>query len=285
MPFFSVIIPTYNRKNFLKKAIESVLAQTDPDFELMIIDDGSTDGTQALVAQYGDARICYHYQQRCGVAAARNQGLAWAQGLFIAFLDSDDWWRAEKLTKFRQAIVDDPDYKIFHSEEVWYRKGRRLYPKRKHRKPDGRVYQQALPLCCISISTAVLHRDVFKKVGVFDESFEACEDYDFWLRATHSFPVRLIPEYLTEKDGGRPDQLSMSVWGLDRFRIQALIKMLSSGMLNEKDYTATLAELKKKAGVFIKGAEKRGQKAQVLYYQDLIQQYHPTSISDFKESG
>ncbi len=273
MPFFSIIIPVYNRCELLERAVASVLAQTDPDFELIIVDDGSTDGTAAMVRACGDARVQYIYQPHRGVAAARNQGLARAGGTFAAFLDSDDRWLPEKLERFRQVIRDFPGVLIFHSEEVWSRRGKRLNPKKKHRKPDGLAYRQALPLCCISISTAVIHRDVFADVGLFDESFTACEDYDFWLRATFHYPVKLISEYLTEKDGGRPDQLSMSVWGMDRFRIRALDKMLSSGLLPDDDYRATLRELKKKVDVFARGARKRGRKTEADYYQALAGKY------------
>jgi len=129
--------------------------------------------------------------------------------------------------------------------------------KRVHKKPTGHVYEDALKLCCISISTAVIHRSVFDSLGGFDENFFACEDYDFWLRATQRFEVKLIPEVHTIKDGGRPDQLSMQ-WGLDRFRIDSLRKMLAGGELNSEDYDATFDEMWKKGQVYIKGAQKRG---------------------------
>lgn len=282
MPFFSVIIPAYNRRRLLEKAVASVLSQTEQDFELIIVDDGSTDGTAGMVRACRDRRIRYDRQPHRGVAAARNQGLARAGGTFIAFLDSDDWWLPVKLARFRGVIEDHPDVCVFHSEEVWFRGGRRLNPKRKHRKPDGRVYRQALPLCCISISTAVIHREVFSAVGAFDESFEACEDYDFWLRATLRFPVKRIPEYLTEKDGGRPDQLSASVWGLDRFRIRSLSKMLSSGLLNDEDFQATFRELRKKVTVFARGARKRGRTAEADRYLELLSQYDSVLPEDVR---
>ena len=277
MPFFSVIIPTFNRRPFLEKAVESVLSQTCGDFELIIVDDGSTDGTGRMIQGCEDARLHYFFQPQRGVACARNQGLARARGACIAFLDSDDWWLKEKLARFREVIDEFPEIKIFHSQETWYRRGALLNPNKKHRKPDGFVYRDSLPLCCISISTAVIFREVFEKAGVFDESFEACEDYDFWLRATARFPVKLIPEYLTEKDGGRPDQLSAAVWGLDRFRIRALARMLASGILSPEDHAATFRELKKKAGVFIKGARKRGKSREVEFYRDLIARYDPAA--------
>jgi len=271
--FFSVIIPAYNRKSFLKKAVDSVLAQTFPSFELVIIDDGSTDGTHELVLSYDDDRVRYFYGQNRGVAYARNRGIENAKGSFIAFLDSDDWWDVKKLEVAREYIDRYPGTAIFHTDEIWYRKGKLLDQKQKHAKPSGSVYEKALPLCCISISTAVISKKLFPKVGMFDETFQACEDYDFWLRATSRHEVKLIPEELTLKDGGRPDQLSSSVWGLDRFRIKALEKMLSCGKLTKKQYRLTLDELSRKCGVFALGAEKRGKSGEAAYYRGIPAAY------------
>lgn len=270
---FSVIIPTYNRRDFLKKAVDTVLAQTHRDFELIIADDGSTDGTRDMLEAYDDPRLRYVCQDNQGPAAARNLGLTHAQADWIAFLDSDDWWLPQKLERSAAYIEMYPEIHIFHTEEIWYRRGKLLAQKKKHQKPDGQVYCKALPLCCISISTAVVRRSILEKAGGFDESFPACEDYDLWLRITSRYPVKLIPEALTEKDGGRPDELSVSIWGLDRFRIQALVKMLESGVLNDEDYKATVRELVKKCRIFSKGARKRGRVDEAQRYAALAGEY------------
>ena len=272
-PFFSVIIPAYNREIFLKKSVDSVLAQTFMDFELIIIDDGSTDNTPEVISSYKDKRLIHIQQQNSGVSNARNKGLTNAKGSFIAFLDSDDWWTENKLERTREFIEQFPDIMIFHTEEIWYRNNKLLEQLKKHKKPSGFVYKHALPLCCISISTAVIGQDVFKDIGTFDETLEACEDYDFWLRAVNKYKVKLIPEYLTSKDGGRPDQLSSSVWGLDRFRIKALEKMLLSNKLNDENYAATLEELQKKCKIFTKGAIKHGKNEEAEYYFSLPGKY------------
>jgi len=271
--FFSVIIPTYNREQFLKKAIQSVLKQTFKSFELIVIDDGSTDHSKDIVTQFNDDRIIYCYQGNQGVAHARNRGLEMVRGRFIAFLDSDDWWRQEKLERFFDYIERFPDIRIFHSQEKWFKDGKIHNPKKEHDKPTGIVYSKALPLCCISISTAVIKCEVFDEVGIFDKTLTACEDYDFWLRATNQFEVKLIPEYLTLKDGGRPDQLSLSIWGLDRFRIKSLDKMLSSEKLSDENYQLTLNQLRKKCRIFIQGAEKRGKRETVRYYRTILDKY------------
>ncbi len=268
-PIFSIIIPTFNRKNFLKKAIDTVLMQSFNDFELIVVDDGSNDDTESMVKQYDDQRIKYFFQDNHGPAHARNRGLEKARAKWIVFLDSDDWWLEGKLARTKECIDEFPEMKIFHTQEVWYRDGKLLNQKKEHRKPGGFVYKNALPLCCISISTVAIDKAVFSKVGTFDEALPACEDYDFWLRATHEFEVKLIDEYLTEKEGGRPDQLS-SQWGLDQYRIKALEKMLKNGKLNDEEYQETLKVFKKKCKVFGQGARKRGRISEAEYYEKLV---------------
>lgn len=271
--FFSVIIPTYDRKPFLKKAVDSVLTQSYSDLELIVIDDGSSDGTDSLLSSYSDERITYVYQENQGVSCARNKALEIAKGKFIAFLDSDDWWKPEKLSVAHKYIKKYPGIKIFHTNETWFRGGKLLDHKEKHKKPTGRVYRNMLPLCCISMSSSIIAKEVFRKIGAFDEALEACEDYDFLLRATNEYEVKLIEDELTLKDGGRADQLSSSVWGLDRFRITALEKMLSSEKLSKADSLATYTELKKKCDIFALGCEKRGKVQEAEKYRKLATKY------------
>ncbi len=273
-PFFSVIIPTFNRRPFLEKAVNSVLGQSWRDLELIVVDDGSDDGTDEFLSACDDNRLTCVYQQNRGVSSARNRGLELARGRFVAFLDSDDLWTPVKLEIAAYYINRFPHIRIFHTEEVWYRGGELLNQKNKHRKPTGVVYRNALPLCCISISTAVVKRDLFDSIGAFDESLEACEDYDFWLRATSKYEVKLIPEELTLKDGGRPDQLSSRIWGLDRFRIRALEKMLSSGDLTDEQYSWTLEELDKKCAIFSAGCSKHGRSKEAAYYRTIPVKYN-----------
>ncbi len=270
--FFSVIVPTYNRENFLTTALKSVLDQTFKDFEVIIVDDGSTDRTKAIIRGIEDNRIKYIYQKNHGVAHARNRGIEKSEGKFISFLDSDDKWVPQKLQRTFQDINEFSAISIFHTEELWYKGGKLLNQRKKHKKPNGYVYQYALPLCCISISTAVVKQSVFEDIGIFDETLPACEDYDFWLRATHKYEVKLIKESLTIKDGGRPDQLS-SQRGLDRYRIKALEKMLLSKELNRNEYELTRKELVKKCLVFSSGAEKRGKFDESKFYKNLIITY------------
>ncbi|MBF0253108.1 MAG: glycosyltransferase [Candidatus Omnitrophica bacterium] len=261
-PFFSVIVPVYNRERFIDKCLQSILDQTFDDFEIIVVDDGSSDNTKSIITTFNDARIKYHYYEHSGVSSARNKGLHLASGKFIAFLDSDDWWKPNKLQKGINYINNFPEIKIFHTEEIWYKNGVLFDQKKKHKNPDGFVYKNILPLCCISMSTIIMERSVFNDIGYFDETLEACEDYDLFLRATSKYKVKLISEPLTLKDGGRPDQLSFSIWGLDRFRIKALQKMLNSKDLDNDLRDATIKELQIKCAIYTKGCLKHGRSAE-----------------------
>jgi glycosyltransferase involved in cell wall biosynthesis len=272
-PSFTIIIPTYNRRQFLKIAIESVLKQTYSNYELIIIDDGSTDNTKELIKDYKDSRLSYHYQQNKGPASARNLGIAKARGEFICFLDSDDRFRINKLEVSHKHIKENPSYKIFHSEEVWYRNGKFLSQKKEHKKTAGFIFDNAVKLCSISISTAVIKKEVFEKIGNFDQTLLTCEDYDFWLRATLQYPIYLIPEFLTIKEGGHKNQQSKKYPAMDKFRIYALDKILQTKNLKKNQYKTAYQQLKKKCLIYIKGASLRKKTKEVKKYQNLLTKY------------
>ncbi len=274
-PFFSIIIPAYNRGKLLKIALNSVFAQTFSDYEVIIVDDGSTDGTKEIVSAAKRKNLSYVYQENQGPAAARNRGLKAARGRFVCFLDSDDRFCREKLKITRGYIKRYPQYKIFHSEEVWYRNGRLLPQKKYHQKPQGACFPRALKLCCLSISTAAIQKRLFDRVGNFDVNLPAGEDYDFWLRATCRYPVLLIPEYLTIKEGGHADQQSKKYPAMDKFRIYALKKLLESKALNKKYYGLAYAELKNKCSVYMQGALKRGRIKEVEDHKALLKKLKP----------
>src|SRR5690349_4705242 len=231
-PLVSVIIPTYNRKTMLAEAVASVLAQSYRDFELIVVDDGSTDGTAEDLRARFDARVNVIEQTRRGVAAARNRGVGAARGEYIAFLDSDDFWLARKLER-QMAFVLAARREISQTEDIWIRNGVRVNPMKKHRKLSGDVFRASLELCLVSPSAVLMTRELFDGIGGFDESFPLCEDYDLWLRIAHNHDVDLLPEPLVVKRGGHTDQLSRSTWGLDRFRVRALKKLLDGGIAGE----------------------------------------------------
>jgi glycosyltransferase involved in cell wall biosynthesis len=270
--FISVVIPTYNRASFFKEAIDSVLSQTFRDFELIVVDDGSTDETPELLLSYGN-KIKVIKKANKGPSAARNRGIKAAKGEWIAFLDSDDVWKPDKLEKQVQFIKDNPDIKICQTEEIWIRNGKRVNPRKKHEMHSGWIYEQCLPLCIVSPSSVMIHRDVFEKVGFFDETMPACEDYDLWLRIAPYYPICLVREKLIVKQGGHVDQQSRVVASLDRLRIKAIVKSLESGDLNESQYAAALLELNRKCMVYGNGCIKRGKNEEGEMYLVLPRKY------------
>jgi len=272
-PFFSIIIPSYNRANFLKIAVRSVLNQDFTDYELIVVDDGSYDNTKKVIDSISDKRFKSLYQSHKGVSAARNNGLGLAKGKFICFLDSDDRFCKNKLSITFSYIKKYPKYKIFHTEEIWYKKGNLLPQKIHHKKPSGSAFENAAKLCCIGMSTAVVKKEIFKEIGNFDEKLPACEDYDFWLRVTSKFDIFLIPHQLTLKEGGHPDQQSKKYPAMDIFRIYALQKTLESKKLAKNYRKVALNELKHKCSIYLKGAKKRNKISEINKYQELIKKF------------
>jgi glycosyltransferase involved in cell wall biosynthesis len=258
MPLFSVIIPVYNRHAPVREAIDSVLGQTFADYELVVVDDGSTDGTREIEREYRGA-LRYVRREHGGVSAARNAGAGASSGLWLAFLDSDDRWLPEKLSRQALYIREHPDVGIHQTEEEWIRKGRRVNPKLKHAKREGRIFIDSLELCLISPSAAVMSRDFFERYGPFDEDLPACEDYDLWLRVTKDEFVGLIPEIQVVRNGGLPDQLSARYWGMDRFRVYSIMKMLARhGKTLQTDYRVRAVETAlRKTRILLQGAKKR----------------------------
>ena len=251
-----MIITTYNREHFVREAIESVLNQTFQDYELIVVDDGSEDNTYKSICAYRP-KIRYIFQPNAGPSAARNTGIHLSRGEWISFLDSDDIWKKDKLEKQIQALQEEPQFKVCYTDEVWIRNGRFVNPRKRHTKYSGWIYLHCLPLCIISPSSVIIHRSVLEKVDLFDTSLPVAEDYDLWLRITALYPVKLLPQKLIIKRGGHPDQLSRKYWGIDRFRIIALEKMVKRPDLPLNWKIATLKELIKKANIVAQGSKKR----------------------------
>jgi len=270
-PQVSVIIPTYNRGWILKEAIDSVLAQDYKDLELIVVDDGSTDNTFEILASYGnDIKVLF--QENKGVSAARNRGITEASGQLIAFLDSDDLWLPRKLSTQIDFFNQMPDALICQTEEIWVRNGIRVNPKKRHKKPSGMIFEPSLELCLVSPSAVMIRRSLFDRVGEFDVTLSACEDYDLWLRISCRFPVHLIDTPLIIKRGGHDDQLS-SMKGLDKFRIKAIEKVINSGRLTEDQYRAAVKALKEKCKIYSDGCRKRRREEEALYYAKLADNY------------
>lgn len=268
----SVIIPTYNRAHSLWRAIDSALSQTLAPLEIIVVDDGSEDETARLMEDR--YRQCtYIRQANKGVSSARNLGIEKARGEWIALLDSDDRWLPNKLQFQIEALTGSPQYRLCHTDELWIRKGVRVNQMHKHAKAGGRIFQRCLPLCVISPSSVVIHRTLFDDFGLFDTELPACEDYDLWLRICATEAVLYIDEPLIEKYGGHIDQLSRRHWGMDRFRVHALMKILDNQQLDENDRAAAVATLNEKCGILAQGAEKRGNHQRAVFYRELQGRY------------
>jgi len=255
----SIIIPTFNRLNVLERAIDSVLSQTylkqAVEWELILVDDGSTDGTQSWVKEHYP-NVVYLRQNNLGVSAARNTGLGQARGEWIALLDSDDEWLPHKLAQQFQ-LLDQSKLKVCHTEEVWIRDGVRVNQMNKHRKVGGWIFERCLPLCAMSPSSIVIHRNVFEHTGLFDTSLPACEDYDLWLKISSRYEVAYVEQACINKYGGHSDQLSRQHWGMDRFRVIALENLLTEcNCLSPSNFEAARIMLVTKLDILLKGAKK-----------------------------
>ena len=275
-PITSVIIPTYNRWPLVAEAVDSVLAQSFQDIEIIVVDDGSTDGTTNRLAKF-DGRLRLFTTTGRGVAAARNFGVSQAQGCYVAFLDSDDFWLPGKLETQIAFLDRHPEIQICQTDEIWVRNGVRVNPKAMHRKPSGDIFVRSLDLCLISPSAVMMTRELFQRIGGFDESFPVCEDYDLWLRVTSVYSVPLIPEALVVKRGGHADQLSRSLWGMDRYRVLALQKILRSG-LDGVRRTAARDVLRRKVLILAQGARKRGKEQEARDYEATLAEFTQEKI-------
>ena len=252
----SVIIPTFNRKKTLGRAIQSVFNQSLWPFEVLIIDDGSNDGTKEWVKEnFQD--IKFIYQNNRGVSSARNKGIKYASGDWIAFLDSDDEWLPNKLYEQVKAIELNPEINFFHTNEIWIRNGVRVNQMKKHKKYGGYIFEKCLDICRVSPSSSLIKKEIFDDIGMFDESLRVCEDYDLWLRIASKYPVVFLDTPLIYKYGGHGDQLSKVNDGIESYRIQSLEKIIKSSVLSNEQEFIAVNTLVQKMKIYAKGLEKR----------------------------
>jgi glycosyltransferase involved in cell wall biosynthesis len=276
MPLISVVIPTFDRAWSILRALDSVLGQTYRDFEVWIIDDGSSDSTEELIKQRAveERQIVIHYEKtpNRGVAAARNLGIQRSGGDWIALLDSDDEWMPKKLEKQVSYMEQYPGISLIHTGERWIRNGIRVNAPKSYDKFGGEVFISCLPVCMIGPSTAMFKKDLIKNVGGFDEEYPVCEDYDFWLRVTARYEAGLIDEALTVKYGGHPDQLSTTHVAMDYWRIRSMSRLLSGTGLSPSRREATVRELRRKGRILLKGYIKHGRNKDYSELWSLIRQ-------------
>jgi len=274
----TVVIPSFNRYELLKRALTSVYAQTHMPSEVIIIDDGSTDCTCQIKNDFPHAK--YIYQENSGVSSARNLGIKNSTCQWIAFLDSDDTWHVDKLKEQAKFHNLNPHAKMSYTDEKWIRDNKEVKIPKKFKKYGGDIFNECLSHCIIAPSAVLIHKDLLDEVGVFDESLEVCEDYDLWLRVACENEIGLVDKSLITKYAGHEDQLSFKYWGMDRFRVIALEKLLEYEFpsatwelekLNRKDIV--IETLLKKYRVLLKGAIKYDKISDIKEYEEKIKYY------------
>lgn len=196
MPAISVVIPTHNRAQLVTLAVKSVLAQTCQDFEVIVVDDGSTDGTEEAVATHG-ARVRYVYQRNQGASVARNAGIAAARGEFISFLDSDDALRPHNLELLLRQLGRNPDAHIVHG---WAQTMDELGTKTQWTRPmlRGTVFRQYLYSNPTPVGTILARRDCFSPDNLFDPALSPLEDWDLWLRLSLQYEFDFVPAVVAD---------------------------------------------------------------------------------------
>ncbi len=272
----SVVIPSYNRKDFLKRSIDSAINQTKKPLEIIVVDDGSTDGTEAMIkSDYNFVKFIK--QKNKGVSAARNTGIKVSIGEWICFLDSDDEWKKDKLEKQINAMKSNPGYKFFHSNEIWIKNGLRINQKKKHKKYGGDIFDKCLDMCRISPSSVMIDKTVFDEVGNFNEDLVVCEDYELWLRISDKYRVFFIDEPLIIKYGGHQGQLSYSIESIENHRIKALEYLILEN-LNRKNKRHAIQMLLSKLNIYLKGLVKRKKNDEIAVYEEKIKVWNKFSI-------
>ncbi|GAA4767203.1 MULTISPECIES: glycosyltransferase family 2 protein [Flavobacterium] len=200
MPFFSVVIPLYNKEEFIESTLRSVLNQTFNDFEIIIVNDGSTDKSEAKVLSFKDSRIKYFYKTNGGVSSARNFGIEKASSNYICFLDADDYWYPEFLTQFHNTIQYHSEQKVFSCAiEIQTSKiiSPAVYAINQERNTQlFNYFEASLKQSILFTSAVAIHKTVFEKVGHFDEKMKTGEDTDLWIRIGLHYSILFINSIL-----------------------------------------------------------------------------------------
>ncbi len=280
-PLVSVVIPTYNRKDFLIEAVESVLNQSYRNIELIVADDGSTDGTYEELENRGLlGSLRYVRIDHCGrPGRVRNAGIRKSSGKYIALLDSDDTWLPKKLemqVELMEGMAFHTVPPLCHTRERWIRNGREVSQAGQKHRREGYIFEDALKKCIIGPSTVLFKRELLDDVGYFDEELEIAEDYELWLRVTARYPVAYINLPLVIKRGGHEDQLSEKYGQIEVFRIRALLKVLHSreaASWSDKQRSLAFGELARKCRIYANGCYKRGKIGEGDEYMRLSLRY------------
>jgi glycosyltransferase involved in cell wall biosynthesis len=289
-PLLSVVIPTYNRAALVREAVLSVFAQTFRNFELIVVDDGSTDETEKTLAgcaEFENPGLRYLRIPHSGMPGlARNRGAAAAGGSYLAFLDSDDLWLPEKLEHQLRLFTAGAPPRLCHTRERWLRRGEEISQAGQRHRREGDIFADALKKCIIGPSTVIIEKNFFDACGGFREDLEIAEDYELWLRMSFSGAVAYLDEALTIKRAmhsqpGAADSpppaanLSEKYGHIEIFRIRALKSLLDAGAFSSAPDRESLAckELARKCGLYAAGCRKRAKPEEADEYEKLAHRY------------
>jgi glycosyltransferase involved in cell wall biosynthesis len=252
-PLISVVIPVLNRSELLVRALESVFNQTYRNFEVLVVDDHSTEDISIVCQSYN---VTYLKSSGSGVSAARNTGIHFAKGDWIAFLDSDDEWSTDKLQKQIAYVQKNSELRFVYTGEIWLRLQKKVQQSAQQRKYGGRIFSECAERCFIAPSSVLLHKSLLKEVGPFDESFPVCEDFDLWLRIAAQENIGFLEETLIVKHGGHADQLSRQHHSMDLWRVRAMAKHLQNPHLHQDEQKTLRKNMEYKIQILLKGFEK-----------------------------
>lgn len=274
-PLISVVIPVYNRYELLKEAVKTVMGQSFKNFELIVVDDGSTDMTPTIKLLYGkDPRFKYLRIEHSGMPGlVRNRGADQASGMYIAFLDSDDLWTRTKLEEQIDFFLNNPDISIVHTRERWIRNGREISQKSQTHKRSGMIFDDALIKCTIGPSTVLMMKNLFIRTGGFREDLEVAEDYELWLRITDGNQVGYIDKPLVTKRAGHGEQLSEKYGQIEIFRIRALLDLVENRYFAGGNQRKAREELARKCRIYAAGCRKRGRYEEGAQYEKLARRF------------
>ncbi|MCF7949829.1 MAG: glycosyltransferase family 2 protein [Spirochaetaceae bacterium] len=301
-PWVSVIIPVYNRPKLATEAVRSVLLQSYPQLECILVDDGSSEAPQEACRLFAaDPRFRYLPIAHSGMpGAVRNRGVEAARYGLLAFLDSDDLWLPRKLELQVQLLQSgesgfwqgEPAQRLggtaplVHSREVWLRGEKIISQKGQRFQRRGDVFAEALKKCMIGPSTVLMRRDVYEQLGGFREDLEIAEDYELWLRLTALYPVDFVEEPLIVKRAGHGQQLSEKYGHIELFRLKGLEDLVRRRWFAEQApkqapsqaphlQQMAASELADKCAIYAAGCRKRGREQEAQLYEAKAAEYSP----------
>lgn len=231
MPFFSVIIPLYNKENRILLTVKSVLSQSINDLELIVVNDGSTDGSLIQLSKITDNRLLVINKNNEGVSAARNTGIKSANGMYIAFLDADDLWDNNFLLKMKNLIIDFPLANFFSCQFSFNGHTIGSMHNKRGYIDDFFLMSTMAPLICSS--TAIIKQDCFKEIGLFNPQYSRGEDIDMWIRLARKYKMAFEPACLSHYIQDSGNSASYQKTNIDKYFLIKDIKYLN---YSEKKY-------------------------------------------------